>query len=201
MWPHPPQDVFASGQLGILRPKYYRRYLVVAFRYLTGVPLTKEEAAAFAFQRSTVPATASPLSPVEQWIQARNQVAGVTAINAIDQFRPLQGPNRSFESYQNCLDDAFTRAAQTLSERTARWGTTVPCSRSGCEGRIAYSRTATREKRSRHRCPLMRTLSCGQTGNTRSPLPGSMRSNTKARRKTLPRLHTMWIHPGGTWVT
>ena len=32
----PPQDVFARGQLGILRPRYYRRYLVVAFRYLNG---------------------------------------------------------------------------------------------------------------------------------------------------------------------
>src|ERR1051325_10038920 len=43
----PPQDVFARGQLGILRPKYYRRYLVVAFRYLTGSPLSPQEAAAF----------------------------------------------------------------------------------------------------------------------------------------------------------
>jgi hypothetical protein len=51
----PPQDVFARGQLGILRPKYYRRYLVVAYRYLTEVPLNREEAAAFNPRRPAGP--------------------------------------------------------------------------------------------------------------------------------------------------
>jgi hypothetical protein len=59
----PPQDVFARGQLGILRPKYYRRYLVVAFRYLTGAPLSREEVAAFDPRRPAVLATTAPLTP------------------------------------------------------------------------------------------------------------------------------------------
>jgi hypothetical protein len=132
----PPQDVFARGQLGILRPKYYRRYLVVAFRYLTGAPLSQEEAAAFSFRRLAVPASTAPLTPVAQWIEARNRVPGVTAIRAIDQYRSLhdlapmdrRGKKRTpyFESYQNCLDDAFARATQTLRERAARWGVTSP---------------------------------------------------------------------------
>ncbi|HMC62292.1 MAG TPA: hypothetical protein VKJ01_24060 [Candidatus Solibacter sp.] len=121
----PPQDVFASGQLGILRPNYYRRYLVVAYRYLTGAPLSQEEAAAFGFRRALLPDTAAPLTPVEQWIEARKVVPGVTAIQAIDQYRPLQNPT-SGESYQNCLDDAFAHAVQTLRERAARWGIGSP---------------------------------------------------------------------------
>src|SRR5450432_1050158 len=121
----PPQDVFASGQLGILRPNYYRRYLVVAYRYLTGAPLSQEEAAAFGFRRALLPDTAAPLTPVEQWIEARKVVPGVTAIQAIDQYRPLQNPT-SGESYQNCLDDAFAHAVQTLRERAARWGMSSP---------------------------------------------------------------------------
>jgi tetratricopeptide (TPR) repeat protein len=120
----PPPGVFASGQLGILRPKYYRRYLVVAFRYLTGVPLSQEEAAAFNPRRPAVPATTDPPTPVGQWTEARNRVPGVTAIQAIEQYRPLQPP--SFESYRNCLDDAFVHAAQTLRERAARWGLNSP---------------------------------------------------------------------------
>jgi hypothetical protein len=122
----PPQDVFARGRLGILRPKYYRRYLVVAFRYLTGAPLSREEAAAFDPRRSSAPATTAPLTPVEQWIEAHNRVPGVTAIQTIDQYRPLAEPTASAESYQNCLDDAFSHAARTLRERAARWGLTSP---------------------------------------------------------------------------
>src|SRR5438445_2278041 len=112
----PAQDVFASGQFGILRPKYTTGYLVVAFRYLTGAPLSQEEAAAFDSRRSAAPPT-----PVGQWIEARNRVPGITAIQSIDPYRPLQ-----VESYQNCLDDAFTHAVQTLRERAARWGMSSP---------------------------------------------------------------------------
>ena len=122
----PPLSVFARGQLGILRPKYYRRYLVVAFRYLTGARLSQEEVAAFDPRWPAVPADTAPLTPVEQWIEARKGVPGVTALPAIDQYRPLQDPASSGESYQNCLDDAFVHAAQTLRERAARWGITSP---------------------------------------------------------------------------
>jgi len=122
----PPPDVFARGQLGILRPKYYRRYLVVAFRYLTGVPLSPEEVAAFVGRRPAVPAATAALTPLQQWIEARHAVPGATDLPAIDQFRPLQGPAHSYESYQNCLDDAFAQAARTLRERAARWGMGSP---------------------------------------------------------------------------
>jgi hypothetical protein len=123
----PPQGVFARGQLGILRPKYFRRYLVVAFRYLTGAPLTPEEVAAFdPPRRPAVEEGTAPLTQVQQWKETRNAVPGVTAIQTIDRFRPLSDPARSYESYQNCLDDAFAQAARTLRERAARWGMTSP---------------------------------------------------------------------------
>ena len=122
----PPQAVFGRGQLGILRPKYYRRYLVVAFRYLTGVPLNQEEVAAFDPRRPSVPATTAPPAPLEPWAAARDQVPGVTTLPAIDRYRPVHDPASGAESYQNCLDDAFARAVQTLHERTARWGMSSP---------------------------------------------------------------------------
>jgi hypothetical protein len=121
----PPQDVFARGQLGILRPKYYRRYLVVAYRYLTGVPLNREEIAEFSGELPAVPASSAPVDPVDQWLKLRNQVPGVTPVQSIGRDRPLQAPN-AFESYRNCLDDAFGNAAQTLRERTVRWGLNSP---------------------------------------------------------------------------
>ena len=124
----PPQGVFARGQLGILRQDYRRRYLVVAYRYLTGAPLTKEEAAEFDPQSPSVPADNAPPpppAPVSQWLAARNLVPGVTVIKDIPQDRQGQPPNQ-FESYQNCLDDAFLNASRTLGERIQRWGASSP---------------------------------------------------------------------------
>jgi hypothetical protein len=118
----PPQDVFARGQLGILRPGYYRRYLVVAYRYLTGVPLTREEAAAFA-PKPTVVRGPIPPTPEDNYLTARNRIPGVAPIERIDEFRPI---GNTYNSYQNCLDDSFDRAAKTLAERTARWGVRSP---------------------------------------------------------------------------
>src|SRR5215216_5474658 len=42
---HPdfPLARFAAGELGVLQPTYARSYLAVAYRYLAGVPLDKEE--------------------------------------------------------------------------------------------------------------------------------------------------------------
>jgi tetratricopeptide (TPR) repeat protein len=123
----PPQGVFAHGQLGILLPSYHRRYLVIAYRYLTGVPLTKEEVAEFDLQPAVDADKASPLppTPVEQWLAARKQVPGLPAPKTLSLDRLGQPPNQ-FESYQNCLDDAFVNASRTLGERIQRWGASNP---------------------------------------------------------------------------
>jgi hypothetical protein len=123
----PPQGVFAHGQLGILRPKYHRRYLVMAYRYLTGVPLTKEEAAEFDPPVSPTPAATvgRPATPMGNWLAARNRVPGITPIKDISQDKRGQPPNQ-FEFYQNCLDDAFVNASRTLGERFRRWGESSP---------------------------------------------------------------------------
>jgi hypothetical protein len=119
----PPETAFAAGKIGILRPTYYRRYLVVAYRYLNGVPLNQGEIAAFGPRQSIlVAADQVPLSPTEQWVQARGKVPGTAPLNAftLDRFR--QPRAQEFDSYANCLDDAFSRAVQTLNARVAAWG-------------------------------------------------------------------------------
>lgn len=135
----PPQDVFARGRLGILRPAYYRRYLVVAYRYLAGAPLNPDEIAAFSAGQSTNQTALSPASlppsPVEQWLTRRNKVPGVGIVQSIDQFRYLKKPD--YVSYQNCLDDAFVRAARTLGERTATWGAASPLLKEWVRGQDA----------------------------------------------------------------
>ena len=45
--PDQPDTSFAQGQLGILLPSYYRAYLAVAYRHLTGVGVNANDRTAF----------------------------------------------------------------------------------------------------------------------------------------------------------
>jgi hypothetical protein len=79
-------DAFARGGLGVLRPTYARSYLLVAYRYLAGVPLdAAEQRAAVALwnhrlgldeESETVDGTAS-------WLAARRTVPGAVEVPRI----------------------------------------------------------------------------------------------------------------------
>jgi hypothetical protein len=120
----PPPEMFARGEIGIIRKTYYRRYLVVAYRYLTGVPLNREEAAAFATWPTSAgvahtPGTAN--SGADLWLLLRNQFPNLPPAQRVESYRRNLDPN-AFVWYRNCLDDAFERATQTLADRQTRWG-------------------------------------------------------------------------------
>jgi len=88
---------------------------VVAYRYLSGVPLTGEEITAF----SAKPVT-NPENAVQMWMDARKK-ASAPELAPVDPERQVRGAG-TFDSYVNCLDDAFRTASATLAKRTAAWG-------------------------------------------------------------------------------
>ncbi|MGA2736701.1 MAG: hypothetical protein ABSG65_04545 [Bryobacteraceae bacterium] len=104
---------FFRGQFDILQPQYGHIYLMAAYRYLTGLGLTKADQQAL---------TAKPASPdfwgdrgspsMPVWLRVRNQV-GAPHLDQIDCFKYL--PDRSY--ILNCADDAFRNAADTLVAR------------------------------------------------------------------------------------
>jgi hypothetical protein len=123
---HGPIDrpAFASGQLGVVRPHFYRESLLIAYRQLVGVPLTAEEVAAV-----TAPPDA-PRGPfvmpsgetaVTRWLAARGRVPGAAKVESIEQYKKLPGKDE-YEQFPNCLDDAFDTAASTLADRQRTWG-------------------------------------------------------------------------------
>jgi hypothetical protein len=130
----PDTAAYDAGQLGVVRPTYYRRNLIVAYRYFTGVPLTPDELRAIAPPRveppAVIPANQPPKFSYETpaaaqvWLQARNAVPGVQAITSLPVERDV--PGQQFEQYQDCLDDAFTTAASTLKQRISVWHTGSP---------------------------------------------------------------------------
>lgn len=115
---------YYQGKLGIVQPTYRRRSLIVAYRYFSGVPLTREEIAG--------PPPPTPQAGMQQygyetsvaageWIVPRNELPGVQPIKLPAAYRKVPGGN-GWQTYQDCLDDAFTTAAATLQQRIAKWG-------------------------------------------------------------------------------
>ncbi len=121
----PVEAEFSSGQMGVLRPHFYREPLVAAWRALSGMPPTGGQRAAL-LPKEAVPAANphEPRTPMDRWLAARLLVPGAAVINRIDPDKTVPGTDYQF--YVNCLDDAFDAAAATLRRRIGGWGASSP---------------------------------------------------------------------------
>ncbi len=121
--PHP-RAGFAQGELGVIQPEFRTAYLVIAYRYLSGLDLSSAEVdALFPHYGGVVqsqpikepePASGAPL-----WLYKRNQFTSSPA-GLIDVYKPTR--KGGFIDFPNCLESAFTTAAKTLDARAAAWG-------------------------------------------------------------------------------
>lgn len=126
---HPdfPLSKFAAGQLGVLSPSFARSYLAVAYRYLSGAPLSKQEQeGALALWALRLGAAGdSSSSTVDAWLKERAQVAGVKKLAGIDVDRMIPGTD-SYQWFRNCLDAGFRQAAATLAAKITTYGAASP---------------------------------------------------------------------------
>ena len=125
---HPdfPRDQFLNGRLGVLQPTYARSYLVIAYRYLSGVGFSRQEreqVRGYWEDRASGDWDHVETDWIGKWRAARDRIRGVP--------RPpdrLLGGGTSVYSPDthsfalNCLGDAYRTATQTLEERSRRFG-------------------------------------------------------------------------------
>ena len=115
---------YSDGQLGIVQPLFARRYLLVAWRYLNGIPLTDFERSALtvALPNAGSAFSADPApEPVDRWLAARAAVAAAGAApTQIRQWKPA--PNDAYPYYFNCPNAAFEAAADTLALFIKQYG-------------------------------------------------------------------------------
>jgi hypothetical protein len=137
-----PDDLhtFAAGKLGILQTGYDSNEYAVAYRYLSGGVLSKEEQAAYApaaqvpkdwtkmtpEQIQTAQQADSDATAVGTWITARQEwlaAAGVqdTGAKGLPNGNDYYSPEQS-----NCPDPAFRNAVLTGKGRAAAWGGKSP---------------------------------------------------------------------------
>jgi hypothetical protein len=130
---HPdyPLARYASGRLGVLQPTYDLPWLVLAWRTLQGLPLTPAQQAAVvdlgrahALQQGEY--AAETPDGLEDWRKAA--AAARAAAAACPGGAPPEAEVRTshptakdaYETYENCLPDAFETAARTLADRGKR---------------------------------------------------------------------------------
>jgi len=122
---HPdfPLAKYSAGKLGILDSAFARSYLLIAYRYLSGAPLSAKEQQAMQ-SLWTDRLTSSDYGCTAQtstWLAARKQVPGASAIDSITTERSISA-DESWQTYCNCQTPAFETAAATLKERIAKFG-------------------------------------------------------------------------------
>ncbi len=125
--PDQPYSAYAHGRLGVIGRTYRIRNMVVAYNTLSGRGLTPaEQKAAEKVDRYydpegyVKPGEQSPADDSSQsgqgevaWSSLAGAIAGVE--------RKVPGEN--YDSFTNCLDDAFARAAARLNELRSKYGT------------------------------------------------------------------------------
>jgi hypothetical protein len=119
----PPHRVaYARGNLGVVRPRFARKYLVQAYRRLTGrPPLANTVKRTAEWEISRTVWHTDDESPRVAWLTA---AAAVVKAPPDANARPLDQERRlaNYNSIQNCNDDAFMTAVATLKARIGRFG-------------------------------------------------------------------------------
>jgi len=140
----PHRAEYGRGELGVVRQKFARRYLVQAYRVFSGgSPLPQTAAPAWELQQLQIPKT----TPVEDWTEARDQTLGLTTTPA-DRGQLYYARYRNILDNQqilNCPDDAFANAVRTLKARSDRFGGTSPEIRDWAKAQVAVFKNCSEE--------------------------------------------------------
>lgn len=157
--PDEPMKAFDGGKLGIIWPKFERRYLVIAYRYLEQRPLTAQER--HSLGDDAVPQVSPPDTPYDRdpsvtaWLKARSHVLGLQEVQKID----IQRYRRNdFVWYPTCGDDAFTNAAITAMSRSQTFGIASPFMREWVAGQDAVFQNCGEAADRRYDSPDQRRL-------------------------------------------
>jgi hypothetical protein len=132
--PDGPIGEFMAGKLGIIQPTYYRVYLYIAYRILSGQRFNGQEKQALearwnpnlrsGWTREVTTADEQP--DITRWLEERKKVPGMGEVHEIQVYRGGFWEQRGYVGYLNCPGDAFRNAAATLEKRIGQFGASHP---------------------------------------------------------------------------
>ena len=117
--PDPPFTAFTQGNVGIVRPSFGRKTLVIAYRYLNGGAFTEAEQKQLVEALKGTGPEPDPETKIKEWVEARKLILK-------DEVEPpeIYRESRfgSYDFFPNCTANAFEVAIETLKDRAARFG-------------------------------------------------------------------------------
>jgi len=119
-----PGAEYARNYVGIVRRDWRTEPLIMAWRYFSGLDLNAmERANLYPGKRDPNPIEpdSPPKTPLENWLNARAEVPDAPSVPSLDSYWRTTQLNE-YISFQNCLDDSFRTATETLQARAAKWG-------------------------------------------------------------------------------
>ena len=106
---------YLEGRLGVIRPTFWRKFLLAAYRHMNEKPLTAVERSGYA--------PAEAVDGTKRWVEAREKATGKKNSK---QWMATERRHGDFQSYFNCGTDALVTAATTLEDRVRRFGAQSP---------------------------------------------------------------------------
>jgi hypothetical protein len=118
--PDLPFSEFTAGKIGIVKPTFGRKTLVIAYRYLNGGSFSPEE------QKQLVSALhGEGPEPVDDealkaWIALRKEMTPQEALPEV--YLERKTPFEGYDYFPNCANNAFEVATATLKDRAGSYG-------------------------------------------------------------------------------
>jgi tetratricopeptide (TPR) repeat protein len=120
--PVPLKD-YLAGDLGVVQPTYYRAYLAVAYRILSGHAFDLTQLAKVQLYWKYNDTVIKDLDAAQTaWGVARDKALGEKPSPPPEKDDPYGRTGYGFISFLNCTPDAYRNAALTLNERTQHFG-------------------------------------------------------------------------------
>jgi hypothetical protein len=117
--PDPPFLEFAGGKIGIVKPQFGRKTLVIAFRYLNDRAFGSEEQKALVEALNGEPPEDEGAEAVKTWVSIRKSfLKEGEALPEIYTERQYGG----YDFFPNCTRNAFEVATETLKDRVGSYG-------------------------------------------------------------------------------
>ena len=129
------REAYARGNVGIVRPRFARQYLVEAYRRFSDLPPLRNTVGP---TTGTAALLQDPLA-LEAWLELAETVlirqpgTDPAMRGGLHQSRRI----RDFQSIENCHDSAFANARDTLKARVARFGQSSPEVRAWTRAQVA----------------------------------------------------------------
>jgi hypothetical protein len=131
--PDLPFEDYAAGKIGIVKPSFGRKTLVIAYRYLNGGSFSPDEQKQLISALEGAPPDADDdAQALKVWIALRKEITPAEELPEI--YRDRKTPFGGYDYFPNCASNAFEVATATLKDRLASYGSDDPNTREWVRG-------------------------------------------------------------------